>query len=179
MLHSDEAKAGFSECFMKDWNISFTVFRAFTQLLVKAPSFSHSSQQTHVSSTRLHGERRCTAIFRPLHRNSTGFRSGLWLCFSRPFSVLPKPLCFLGGVLRVVILLKRRPSPQPEILSALEKVFILFLHPSSPLSRRVSLSLSQKHPDAGLLCWTVEMALTRWCSVLGIVVLTLISEDYR
>ena len=36
-------------------------------------------------------------------------------------------LCFLSGMLRVVVLLKCKPSSQSEILSTLEKVFaILF-----------------------------------------------------
>jgi hypothetical protein len=38
--------------------------------------------------------------------------------------VLKPPLCCLGCVLRVVILLESEPSPQSEVLSALEQVFI-------------------------------------------------------
>ena len=39
--------------------------------------------------------------------------------------VVPKPLlCFLGCVLRVVVLLEDEPSPQSEVQSALEQVFI-------------------------------------------------------
>ena len=39
--------------------------------------------------------------------------------------LVPQPLlCCLGCVLRVVVLLKGEPSPQSEILSALEQVFI-------------------------------------------------------
>ena len=39
--------------------------------------------------------------------------------------LVPKPLlCFIGCVLRVVVLLEGEPSPQSEFLSALEQVFI-------------------------------------------------------
>ena len=39
--------------------------------------------------------------------------------------LVPKPLlCYLGGVLRVVVLLEGEPSPQSEVLSALEQIFI-------------------------------------------------------
>ena len=39
--------------------------------------------------------------------------------------LVPKPLlCCLGCVLRVIVLLEGEPSPQSEILSALEQVFI-------------------------------------------------------
>ena len=39
--------------------------------------------------------------------------------------LVPKPLlCCLGCVRRVVVLLEGEPSPQSEVLSALEQVFI-------------------------------------------------------
>ena len=39
--------------------------------------------------------------------------------------VVPKPLlCYLGCVLRVVVLLEDEPLPQSEVQSALEQVFI-------------------------------------------------------
>ena len=40
-------------------------------------------------------------------------------------SLVPKPLLrCLGHVLRVIVLLEGEPSPQSEVLSALERVFI-------------------------------------------------------
>ena len=55
---------------------------------------------------------------------SLRFKSGLWLGHSRTFTV-PKPLlCYLGCVLRVVVLLEDEPLPQSEVQSALEQVFI-------------------------------------------------------
>ena len=58
-------------------------------------------------------------------RCSLGFKSGLWLGHSRTFRVVPRPLlCYLGCVLRVVVLLDDEPSPQSEVQSALEQVFI-------------------------------------------------------
>ena len=47
--------------------------------------------------------------------------------------LVPKPLMrYLGCVLRVVVLLEDEPSPQSEVLNALEQVFIkdLSLSPS-------------------------------------------------
>ena len=39
--------------------------------------------------------------------------------------LVPKPLlCCLGCVLRVIVLLEGEPSPQSEVLSTLEQVFI-------------------------------------------------------
>jgi hypothetical protein len=39
--------------------------------------------------------------------------------------LVPKTLlCYLGCVLRIVVLLEGEPSPQSEVLSALEQVFI-------------------------------------------------------
>ena len=44
---------------------------------------------------------------------------------AEPLKDIPKPLlCGLGCVLRVVVLLEGEPSPQSEILRALEQVFI-------------------------------------------------------
>ncbi len=125
------------------------VFTAFAQYFVEAPlapitasslfeydapslahlflgSFSHSSLQDLSSSIRLDGKRRCTAIFRSLHRCSIGFKSGLWLGHSRTLTefVLYPLLCYIGCVLRVVVLLEAEPSPQSEVQSALEHVFI-------------------------------------------------------
>ena len=49
-----------------------------------------------------------------------GFKSRLWLGHSRTF----RDLRFLGFVLRVVVLMEGEPSPQYEVLSTLEQVFI-------------------------------------------------------
>ena len=85
-------------------------------------SFSHSSLQILSSSVRLDGERRCTAIFRSLQRCSIRFKSGPVKDIQK---LVPKPLLrCLGCVLRVVVLLERESSPQSEVLSALEQVFI-------------------------------------------------------
>ena len=125
--------------------MTFTyVFRPFTQYFVEAPlaamtassllgydaaslahlyleSFSHSSLQILSSSVRLDGERCCKAISRSLQRCSIG----LWLGHSRTLRLDPKPLLHcLGCVLRVVVLLEGKPSPQSEVLSTLEHVFI-------------------------------------------------------
>ena len=51
--------------------------------------------------------------------------------------VLKPLLCYLGCVLRVVVLLKGGPSPQSEVHSALEQVFIKDL----PVHRCIHLSL--------------------------------------
>ena len=95
------------------------------------------------SSVRLDGERHCTAIFRSLQRCSIGFKSGLLLGHSRPF------LCCLGCVLRVVVLLEGEPSPQSEVLSALEQgsqgSLCTLLSSSFPQSWLVSQSLPLKN----------------------------------
>jgi hypothetical protein len=73
----------------------------------------------------LDGKHCCTAIFRSLKRCSNEFKSGLWLGHSRTFRDIPKPLLhFLGCVLRVIVLLEGKPSPQSEVLSTIEQVFI-------------------------------------------------------
>jgi hypothetical protein len=38
--------------------------------------------------------------------------------------LVPKPMCCVGCVLRVIVLLEGEPSPQSEVLSHLEQVFI-------------------------------------------------------
>lgn len=58
-------------------------------------------------------------------RCSIGFKSRLWLGHSRTLRRVPKPLLhFLGCVLRVVVLMEGEPSPQSNILNALDAVFI-------------------------------------------------------
>ena len=85
-------------------------------------SFSHSSLQILSCSVKLDGESHWTAIFRSLQRCSIGFKSGLWRDIQR---LVPKSLLrCLGCVLRVVVLLVCEPSPQSEVLSALQQVFI-------------------------------------------------------
>ena len=71
-------------------------------------SFSHSYLQILSSSVKLDEERHCTAVFRPLQRCSIGFKSGLWLGYSRTSRDLSlKPLlCCLRCVLRVIVLLE-------------------------------------------------------------------------
>jgi hypothetical protein len=64
--------------------------------------------------------------------------------------LVPKPLLrCLGYVLQVVVLLKGEPSPQSEVLSALEQVFIKdpsnLLHSSLPQSCLVSQSMPLKN----------------------------------
>ena len=90
-------------------------------------SFSHSSLQIHSSSVRLDGERRCTAIFRSPEmfvRVQVQAVAGPLKYFLR---VVLKPLLScLGCVLMVVVLLEGEPSPQSEVQSALEQVFINF-----------------------------------------------------
>ena len=112
----------------KDWNISYNHFHKCSDPSLSTwlkplyslksswewslwhlsfGSFSNSSWQNHSSSIR---QRRCTATL--LGRCSIGFRSGLWLGHSRTLTVFPKPLLyFLGGILRVVVLLECKPSP--------------------------------------------------------------------
>ena len=98
----------------KNLNIPFTkVFRPFTQYFVETSlaaitassllgydatslahiylgSSSHSSLQILSSSVRMDGEHCCTAIFRSLQRLSIGFKSGLWLGYSRTFRELSR-----------------------------------------------------------------------------------------
>ena len=59
-------------------------------------------------SVKLDGEHRCRAIY--VRSGSRLVRKALLHC--------------LGCVLRVVVLLEGEPSPQSEVLSALEQVFI-------------------------------------------------------
>ena len=88
-------------------------------------SFSPSSLQILSSSVRLDGERRCKAIFRSpemLDRVQV-------LALAGPLkdiqSLVLKPLLrCLGCELRVVVLLEGEHTPQPEIPSTLEQVFI-------------------------------------------------------
>ena len=62
------------------------------------------------------------SIFRSLQGSSVGFKSGPLKDIQR---LVPKPLlCCLGCVLRVVVLLEDDPSPESEVLSALEQVLI-------------------------------------------------------
>ena len=55
-------------------------------------------------------------------------RVQVWALAGKPNDIqrlVPKPLlCYLGCVLRVLLLLEGEPSPQSEGLSALEQVFI-------------------------------------------------------
>ena len=89
-------------------------------------SYSHSLQILS-SSVRLDGERLCTAIFRSLKRClidrvQVQALAGPLKDIQR---LVPKSLLrCLGCVLRVVVLLEGEPSPQSEVLSALEQVFI-------------------------------------------------------
>ena len=57
--------------------------------------FFNSSLQDLSSSTRLDGERRCTALFRSLQRCSIGFKSGLWLGNTRTFTELSRSHSFV------------------------------------------------------------------------------------
>jgi hypothetical protein len=51
-------------------------------------------------------------------------KSGLWQDHSRTLRLVPKPLLqCLGCVLRVVVLSEGEPSPQSEVLSALDVTF--------------------------------------------------------
>ena len=79
--------------------------------------------------------------------------------------LVPKPfLRCLGCVLKVVALLESEPSPQSEVLSALEQVFIkdlsLYFAPFISPSILISLPVpaSEKHPHSMMLpppCFTV------------------------
>jgi hypothetical protein len=134
--NNDKAKTGLD---------IFAKFRLFTQYFVEDPlvvitassllgydatslahlylgSFSHSYLQILSSSVRLDGERRCTA-FSGLSRDvRSGSSPGSGWCQSR---LVPKPLLScLGCVLRVIVLLECEPSPQSEVLSAMEQVVI-------------------------------------------------------
>ena len=89
-------------------------------------SFYHSSLQILSTSVRLDGERRCTTIFRSLQILCD------WVqvrAVARPLKdiqrLVPKPLLHrLCSMLRVIVMLEGEPSPQSEVLSALEQVFI-------------------------------------------------------
>ena len=79
--------------------------------------------------------------------------------------LVPKPLLHrLGCVLRVVVLLEGEHSPQFEVLSALEQVFIKdfvpFIFPSMLTSLPV-LFATEKHPHSMMMlpppCFTVGM----------------------
>ena len=92
-----------------------------------ATSLAHlySSLQNLSSSVMLDGARWCTAIFKSLQRCSIGFKSGLWLGYSRTFTDMPgkRLLYCLGCVLRFIFLLEGKPSPKSKVLNALEQVF--------------------------------------------------------
>ena len=90
--------------------------------------------------------------------------------------VVLKPLLwYLGCVLRVVVLLKDEPSPQSEVKSALEQVFIqdpgyiaAFIFPSILTSLPVP--AAEQHPHSMMLpppCFTVGMVLAWWWAVPG------------
>ena len=118
-------------------------------------SFTHSSLQILSSSVRLDAERCCTAIFRSLQRCSIGFKFELWLGHSKTFVPKP-PLCCLGCVLRVILLLESEPSPQSVVLRTLEQVFIkdlcTLLFSSFPRSWQVSQSLPMKNIATAWCC---------------------------
>ena len=104
-------------------------------------SFSHSSLQILSNSVRLDGERRCTANIRSLQRCSIGLRSGLELSHKDIQRLVPKPLlCYIGYVLKVIVLLEGEPSPQSEdalwsrISSRISLYFATFIFPSIPTS---------------------------------------------
>ena len=104
--------------------------------------FCHSSLQILSSVVRLDGDHRWTAIFRSLHRCLIGFKSGLWLGYSRTFKVVMKPiLSCLGCVLWVFVLLEHKPFAQSEVLSSLDQVFIKDIS----LLYSVQLSLNPDH----------------------------------
>ena len=86
-------------------------------------SFSHSSLQILSSSVRLDGERRYfQASPEMFNRVQVRALAGKLKGIQR---LVPKPLlCCLGCMLRVVVLLEGEPSPQAEVLSALEQDFI-------------------------------------------------------
>ena len=120
-------------------------------------SFSHPPLQILSSSVRLDGEPFCTAIFRSLQRCSIGFKSGLWLGHSRTFRYFSLPLLHrLGCVLRVVVLLDGKPSPQSEVLRTLEQIYqgslYALLHSSLPRSWLISQSLPLKNIPTGWCC---------------------------
>jgi hypothetical protein len=66
----------------------------------------------------------------------------------------PLPPC-LGCLLRVVVLVEDEPSPQSEVLSALEQIFIkdLYFAPFLLISilTRLPLPAVEKHPDRMIL----------------------------
>lgn len=72
-----------------------------------------------------------------------------------------RSLCFLGSVLRVAVLLKCKPSPQPEKQSSLEKVF------TQDCSICFCIHLPSLLSFYPLPCFTVGMALMTWCSVVS------------
>ena len=118
-------------------------------------------------SVRLDGERRCTAIFRSLQRRSIGFKSGLWLGYSRTFKVLSRcHSCFVSAVcLGLLTCWKVNLQPRTEVLSDLEQVFIgisLYIAPFICPSILTSLPVpaADKHPHSMMLlppCFTVGM----------------------
>ena len=88
-------------------------------------SFSHSPLQILSSSVRLDGECHCTAIFRSPEMFDRVQVRALAGPLKDIQGLVPKPLVHcIGCVLRVIVLLEGEPSPQSEVLSALEQVFI-------------------------------------------------------
>ena len=78
--------------------------------------------------------------------------------------VLKPHLCCLGFVPRVFVLLEDEPSPQSEVLCALEQVFIKDLYFAPFIFPSILTSLpvpaAEKHPHSMMLtppCFTVEM----------------------
>ena len=75
--------------------------------------------------------------------------------------LVPKPLLRrLGCVLRVVVLLEGEPSPQSEVLSALEQVFTKDLSLYFASFILPSIPAAEKHPHSMMLpppCFTVGM----------------------
>ena len=124
-------------------------------------SFSHSSLQI-LSSCQVGWEHHCRAISRYV-RSSSSPGSG-W-AIQR---LVSKPLLrCLGCVLRVVVLLEGEPSPQFEVLSALEQnlsfsyIFAPFIFASILTS--LSVPSAEKHTHSMMLsplCFTEG-----WCQV--------------
>ena len=63
-------------------------------------------------------------LFSATFRCSMGFKSGFWPLKDIQRLVLKPLLHCPGCVLRVIVLLEGEPSPQSEVLSALDHVFI-------------------------------------------------------
>jgi hypothetical protein len=104
-------------------------------------------------------------LFSGLSRNvKSGSSPGSgWATQGHSESLVAKPLLRCRGcVLRVVVLLEWEPSPQSEVLSALEQVFTLYFAPFIFASILTSLPVpaAEKHPQSMMLpppCFTVVM----------------------